>query len=341
MAHIGIFGVEGWEREYLLGKLSAGGHAVDVHETPLDEQHLPVDRDYDVISVFVGSRITPAVLDAFPKLGLVTTRSTGYDHVDVAYAAKKGIKVGYVPHYGEHTVAEFAMGLILTLSRRLYESVARMKEGGKFSSEGLEGFDLQDKTLGVVGAGRIGRHLIKMAKGFDMRVIAYDRNPNPAYAQELEFSYKNFDEVLAESDVISLHVFYSPETHHLINKDNINKIKKGAVLINTARGPVVETEALALALKKGILAGAGLDVLEEEGTLLDEMGYWNRDADDDAPETNLRVILQNHILLGMPNVIITPHNAFNTREAKTRILDADFENITSFFSSSSPKYPVS
>ncbi|OGM90613.1 hypothetical protein A2755_03615 [Candidatus Wolfebacteria bacterium RIFCSPHIGHO2_01_FULL_48_22] len=336
MANIALFHISGWEREYLTKKLTDAGHSVDVYDHSLDAEHLPDKRDYEVLSVFVGSAVTPDVIDAFGSVKLITTRSTGYDHVDIAHARQKGISVGYVPHYGENTVAEFAMGLLLTLSRKLYLGIDRIKETAQFSYEGLEGFDLKGKTVGVIGTGRIGKHFIQMLKGFDARVVAYDVYPNKELAAELGYTMVSLDELYAASDIISLHCPCTPKTTHLLNKEAFSKMKKGVVLINTARGALIQTEALVAALQNGTVAGAGLDVLEEEGVASDEMGYVMHGGSLDKART----MLANHILMDHPNVVITPHNAFNTKEAKTRILDADFENITSFLTSSVPAFPV-
>ncbi len=328
MNKIAFFEAKGWEAEYLQKAMTHAGIECDVYKEFLSGDKLPQKNDYEAISVFVGSSITKEVIDHFPNLKLITTRSTGFDHIDLDYARSKNIALGYVPYYGENTVAEFAMGLILTLSRKLYLSIDRIKEREGFSFDGLMGTDLKGKTLGIIGAGHIGQRVIKMAKGFEMNVIAFDRYPKPELAQSLGFEYKLFDEVISQSDFISLHLFYAPETHHIINKNNIEKIKKGAYLINTARGPLVETEALVIALEKGILAGAGLDVLEEEDALKDEQAYWLKNFSDN--KTNMEAILFNHLLMNMSNVVITPHNAFNTKEAIMRILDTDIENITGF-----------
>ncbi len=336
---IALFDAKGWEAEYLKNALTQGGFDCDVYGGELNENNLPPKNDYDSISVFISSKINKAVIDYFPNLKLITTRSTGFDHIDLDYTKSKNIKLGYVPYYGENTVAEFAMGLILTLSRKLYWNIERIKVEDKFNFDGLTGVDLKGKTLGVIGAGHIGQHLIKMAKGFEMNVIAFDRNPNPQIASDLGFEYKTLDEVLGQSDFISLHLFYAPETHHVINKESIKKIKKGAYLINTARGPLVETEALVMALKDETLAGAGLDVLEEEDVLKDEMGYWLK-FEKTAEPTNMENVLYNHILMDMPNVIITPHNAFNTKEAITRILDNDIANTEDFFAKGEVKTPI-
>lgn len=334
MSKIALFQAEGWQAEYEKNALAAKGFAVDVITTPLDAEHLPVARDYDAVSMFVGSACTKEVIDAFPNLKVITTRSTGFDHIDCARAKEKNIPVGYVPYYGENTVAEYAIGLMLSLSRKLYWSMDRIKRTENFSFDGLEGFDLKGKTIGIVGTGHIGQHVMEMLKGFGVTIIAYDAYPNQKLAEQFGFSYVSLDELLGRADITTIHVPYLPSTHHLINKNNIEKIKKGAYLVNTARGAIVETEALVLALKKGILAGAALDVLEEEGILKDEMGYWLKDKPG-TDYSNMETDLFNHILMDMPNVLVTPHNAFNSREANTRILDTDIANIAAFFENGS------
>ncbi len=320
-----FFEIEEWEAEYL--RQSLPGHSLLFTKEKLDKDHLPGDGDIDAVSVFTKSKIDAPVMAALPKLKLIATRTTGYDHIDIAEAGKRGITVSSVPSYGENTVAEFAMGLLLCISRKIFKSYDRIRETGSFSLDGLQGFDLKGKTIGVVGTGRIGRHLIKMARGFDMNVIAYDAFPNEASSAELGFRYVAFEELLSSSDVISLHVPDLPSTRHMINMENINHIKRGAILINTARGTIVETSALVKALNDGILGGAGIDVLEEEVPIRDEREFLLSGRTDDH---NLKTILENHLLIDMENVIITPHNAFNTKEALERILGTTSENIVNF-----------
>lgn len=327
MTSIALFQSSGWGSEYMKKALEKKGFAVDVYEELLDADHLPDIRSYNVLSVFVGSTIDQEVLDAFPSLSLITTRSTGFNHIDIEACRKKGVRVGYVPHYGEHTVAEFAFGLMLTLSRKLFPAVDRIKETSKFSFEGLEGFDLKGKTLGVIGTGRIGRHVIRMAQGFDMRVVAFDAFPDEAYGKEVGISYVSLEELLSVSDVVTLHLPYTDATHHILDREKLFSMKKGALLINTARGALVETAGLVEALSSGHLGGAGLDVLEEEGVVKDEMGFLLRKDEGH----DLRAVVANHLLMDMENVVITPHTAFNTREAKQRIYDGDIANIVSFF----------
>ncbi len=336
---IAFFEIEKWEAEYVEKNLKSidGKMQFVFFEGKLNKENLPQDRDFDAISIFVGSKADKDVIDAFPNLKLITTRSTGFDHVDLARAKEKGILTGYVPGYGDNTVAEFAFGLLLALSRKIYLGVDRIKETSTFSFEGLRGFDLKDKVIGIVGTGRIGQYSIKIAKGFGMNVIAFDAIPNEKMAQELGFKYVLFDELLAQSDVITIHVPYLPSTHHLINKGNISKIKKGAILINTARGAIVETDAMIQAIGEGILGGAGLDVLEEEGVIQDEKSLLLYGHPE---EHNLKTVLENHVLMDMPNVLITPHMAFDTTEALQRILDTDIGNIKEYINKGETKFKI-
>lgn len=325
---IGFFGIKEWEREYIeTRKEKLPGAEFVFTEEILSEEHSPVADDFDAISVFVDSSVTAKVLEKLPKLKFIVTRSTGYDHIDLKACKKKDIAVSFVPSYGENTVAEFAFALILSLSRKIYEAYDRIRETGNWSFDGLQGFDLKGKTIGVVGTGKIGRHSINIAKGFGMKVIAYDAFPNEEMAKELEFEYKTLDDLFKESDVITIHVPYMKETHHLINAERLALMKKTALLINTSRGAVVETEALVCALKDKKIGGAGIDVFEEEGVTKDEMDFL---VEGKAEGHNLKTIIANHVLVDMPNVIVTPHNAFNTREALERILDTTIENIDGY-----------
>lgn len=296
-------------------------------EEILSDEHLPKETNFEAISVFVDSAVTKNVLDKLPNLKFIATRSTGYDHIDMAAAKARGITISSVPSYGENTVAEMAFGLLLTLSRKIYEGFDRIRETGNWSVEGLQGFDLRGKTIGVVGTGRIGKHSIAIAKGFGMNVVGFDAHPDQKLAKELGFKYLSIDELLKVSDVVTLHVPYLPETHHLMNKENLAKMKKGAILINTSRGAVVETAALVQALQSGHLGGAGLDVLEEEGVVKDEMDFL---VSGKAEGHDWKTIIANHVLVDMPNVVITPHNAFNTKEAIERILDTTIDDISCY-----------
>ncbi len=318
------FGQEEWEREYITGKLV--GHEVVFCLGSLQDNTTVDTTDVEAVSIFVNSPMHADEMNRFPKLRLIATRSTGFDHVDVVEAKKRGITVTSVPSYGVNTVAEFAFALLLALSRRICEAHKRV-EHGSFSQKNLEGFDLAGKTIGVVGLGRIGVHTARIAKGFDMNLLAFDMHQDESLAQSIGFKYAQLPELFGSSDIISIHVPYLPSTHHLINMDTIKTIKRGAYLINTARGAVVETVALVQALKDGIIAGAGLDVLEEEGDMADEMKLL---VAPHPSEDELRTVLANHYLMSHPRVIVTPHVAFDTREAIMRILDTTAVNILSF-----------
>jgi D-lactate dehydrogenase len=320
-----FFELEQWEKEMIDPYFRE--HEVVYVDDILDAQHMPIHTDADVICVFVNSHIDAAVLAQFPQLKMIATRSTGYDHIDIAAANTAGVTVSYVPGYGDHTVAEFAFGLILALSRKLYQSIDQIKETGSFSLHGLRGFDLKDKTIGIVGTGRIGKCAIQIAKGFGMKPIAFDIFPDIAFAQKNEVAYVPFAEILTTSDIISIHCPLTEKTRHLIHTENVGTMKKGVILVNTARGPIIETEALVKGLREGIIAGVGLDVLEEEGDTKDEIHSL---ANDNNDVNKLKIILQNHVLMRMPNVIITPHNAFNTKEALARILETTAQNIKNF-----------
>ncbi|MCX6787283.1 MAG: NAD(P)-binding domain-containing protein [Candidatus Kaiserbacteria bacterium] len=332
---IHYFSGEKWEEEFVRTKLQ--GEDIVFHEGSLATFPDLTDPEAAVLCTFVESKIGEAEFARFPALKLIATRSTGFDHIDLAAAKARSITVVNVPFYGENTVAEFAFALLLALSRRIIDADEHVRETGSFSHDNLRGFDLAGKTIGVIGTGHIGVHVIRMANGFGMKVIGFDAYPNVELAQKLGFSYVPLTELLAASDIVTIHVPYNKDTHHLINKENIKNLKKGAHLINTARGTVVETEALVEALKNGTLAGAGLDVLEEEGDMNDELALLT------APhpkESELKTVLENHYLINHPRVIVTPHLAFNTTEAVTRILDTTIENIKNF-SAGSPTNIVS
>jgi D-lactate dehydrogenase len=322
---IGFFELEGWENKTL--RENFPNDELFFSKDKLEPTNVPLQRDFDVISVFVNSVIDKDVLAQFPNLKFITTRSTGFDHIDINYCKERGIKVGYVPNYGMNTVAEYAFSLLLNLTRKTYQAIDQIKERGDFSLVGLRGIDIKGKTLGIIGMGRIGKESAKIAKGFGMNVIAFDLFPDAKAAAEIGYQYVSLEDLLKNSDVITIHAVYNESTHHLINENNFQLIKKGAYLVNTARGAIVQTEALIVALKKGILAGYATDVLEDEGEVKDELKYLTQTR---LKEDVIKNMLYDHILMEMPNVLITPHNAFNTVEALQRILDTTIDNIKGF-----------
>lgn len=321
---IHYFAGEKWEEQFVKEKLPQDTFVF--HDGPFSAFADLSDPEAEVLCTFMESKIADADMARFPGLKLIATRSTGFDHIDLAAAKARGITVCNVPFYGENTVAEFAFALLLTLSRRVIDADERVRSG-TFSPKDLRGFDLEGKTIGVVGCGHIGMHVIKMANGFGMKVLGFEVHQDPDRARDWNFTYASMDELLAQSDIITLHVPYNEHTHHLLNAENMKHIKRGAYLINTARGAVVETEALVAALKDGSLAGAALDVLEEEGDMADETMLL---TNPHPKEEELRVTLANHYLIDHPRVIVTPHVAFNTQEAVERIVSTTTDNIKSF-----------
>lgn len=224
--------------------------------------------------------------------------------------------------YGANTVAEHTFALILALTRKLHRCLERTVRGD-FNSEGLRGVDLEGKTFGCLGTGDIGRHALRIARGFNMRRIAFDIKPDPQAARDLEFEYVDFDTLLEQSQILSLHVPYNKKTHHIIDAAALAKLPQGAIVVNTARGGLIDPQALLDALESGHLGGAALDVLEGEKAIGEEAELLKSSYDMDS----LRSVVRNHALLQMPNVIITPHVAFNSEEALRRILDTTLENI--------------
>lgn len=319
---------EDWEREYFEKGISQEANfEVEFLKGRIQDHPDLKDEQTEILSVFVGSKITGKILDNFPNLKYINTRSTGFDHIDIEEAKKRGIKISNVPAYGSQTVAEFAFALLLTISRKIFPAYDQILEKGDFNKEALRGFDLNGKTLGIVGVGKIGLNVIKIANGFGMSVIAFDKNPDEKLAQENNFEYVDFNNLLEKADIISLHLPYNSHTHHFINKEAFAKMKKGVVLLNTSRGGVIDTEALVEALKEEKLAGAGLDVLEAEIYMGKELDLLQ---DGNSKDSDIETVLHNHYLIDHPNVIITPHNAFNTKEAIERIFDTSIENIKAF-----------
>lgn len=328
MAKIVFTELEGWEESYL--KENLPGQELILLTRPFEAGDMATLADADVLSPFIYTPIKQAELEKFSRLKFIATRSTGYDHIDVAAAQAKGVVVSNVPYYGENTVAEHTWALILSLSRKIFQSYERTERGNFQIDATLRGFDLKGKTLGVVGCGHIGQHVVRIARAFEMRVLVYDTKPNAAIATELGFTYVSLDALLKESDVITLHAPYLPATHHLLNAENMKLIKRGAVLVNTARGGLLDTQALVQALQSGVLAGAGLDVLEEESNVREESQVLSPEFHKTVDYRNL---VANHVLITRNDVIITPHNAFNSKEAIQRILDTTIENIKGFLAS--------
>jgi D-lactate dehydrogenase len=335
---------ESLNEDFFRAQLGAGHELV--FADGLDE----VPADVEILSVFIHSTVSAEFLAGHPALRLIVTRSTGYDHIAVAEARDRGVTVCRVPNYGENTVAEHSFALLLALSRRLRESLAAYSSN-RFSYQALRGFDLMGKTFGIIGTGRIGLHAARIARGFQMEVLAYDLNTQPLVAATLDFEYVSFEELLGRSDVISLYIPLLPETRHMINRETLARCKRGVVLINTARGALVETDALLEALESGQAGGAGLDVLEDERVLqqagtriigeeivshIQQSGTPEPSPDYEEPlqrrerVEELRNLVRNSRLVERPDVIFTPHSAFNSTEAVARIDEQTVRGIRKF-----------
>jgi D-lactate dehydrogenase len=323
--NIAMFETEEWERQASL-RLEPR-HRVQCVAESLDGRNAANFSDAEVASPFVNSRLDATVLSHFPKLKLIATRSTGYDHIDLHYCAAHGITVSNVPDYGDSTVAEHVFTLLLAVARNLVEAVERTRRG-RFTQTGLRGFELRDRVIGVVGTGRIGLRVIEIARGFGMHVIAYDLYPDEPAAIRLGFAYKSFDQLLSDSDVLTLHVPATSGTHHMISDREFSRMKQGTFLINTARGNIVDVEAMVRALAGGRLRAAGLDVLPQEPLIREEAAIFHEGVVRDAED--FKALVANHVLLRFPNVVVTPHNAYNTDAALERIIATTLANIEAF-----------
>jgi D-lactate dehydrogenase len=316
------------ETARLRAALDAAGVRAELRATPDPVRGEPPEGlglGVAVLSVFVGSRVDRPLLEACPDLRLVATRSTGYDHVDLAACTAGGVAVANVPTYGENTVAEHTFALILALSRNVHKAWVRTQRGD-FSIQDLQGFDLRGRTIGLIGVGHIGLHAAKIARGFGMRVLASDPRPQPLLAELVGFDYVELEELVASADIVSLHAPLLPATRHLVDRELLKRFKRGALLVNTARGGLVDTEALLWALDEGILAGAGLDVLEGEELLTEDRRRLALERD----EASLRVLVENQLLAGREDVVVTPHVGFDSVEAVQRIAEVTAANIAAF-----------
>ncbi len=312
------FDTEDWERDYLEGK--TGGMDIEFFQESLTAEKADEIEDFDAVTVFVESKVDEEVIQKI-DVDYVACRSTGYDHVDLEAAEEKNVTVLNVPEYGGTTVAEHTFGLILALSRKIYSAVRKVDEG-EFDHKGLRGFDLKGKTLGVIGTGSIGQNVIRIANGFDMDVIASDPYPDKEVADELGFMYVSMDDLLEKADIITIHCPLTDGTKHLLSDEEFSRMQD-TVLVNTSRGEIIDTEALIEALEGGKVSEAGLDVLEEECYIEDDVKYLS----DLKEKCDPQIILEDHILMNRDDVLITPHNAFNSQEALYRIEDTTLRNL--------------
>ena len=260
MAQIYFYDASELDKEQLTAGLESTDHAWHYVEGSVSLDN--IDPETEVLSVFVTSTVTADIIDALPKLRLIACRSTGFNNIDLKRAEERDVVVVNVPTYGEATVAEYAFTLLLALSRKLPQTLTAFDT--EIMSQALMGNDLSEKVIGIIGTGRIGQHAIKMAHGFNMNVVAYDPFPKYGLDTELQFEYMSLEDVLQKSDVVTIHAPFVGTNRHLINADSLRLMKPNALLINTARGELVDTKALTEALQEHRIAGAAVDVLEGE-----------------------------------------------------------------------------
>lgn len=327
MVKIVYFDVQDDEKEFL-NKNNDGLYDYYLTSNSLNDLSvLPSEyADAEIISVFTTSRVGRDVLEQFSNLKLIALRSVGFNHIDLDYCIEKGITVENTPNYGNKSVAEFALALLLDVCRKVTKSYIQYKEA-QVDVQGLIGWELGGKTVGIIGLGAIGKEFARLAYGFDMRILGVDLNEKNELVDKYKVEYTDFDTLLSESDFISLHTPLTKNNYHMFDESAFKKMKPSSVLINTARGELIDTSALFNALSKKEIAGAGLDVLESEETIsdVDYLIDINR-----LNECALKHTILNTRLQQLPNVIITPHIAYNTKEAIHRILNTTMSNIKSY-----------
>lgn len=314
-----IYSTHNFEKTHLKQANQSHQHELDCVDTKLDTSTVALSLGYECISVFVTDLLDETILTTLSKNGvkLIALRSKGYDHIDLKSAKYLGIKIVRVPGYSPYSVAEFALSLILTLNRKIHKSYMRTREGN-FSLDGLVGFDLNSKTVGVVGTGEIGKTFVKIMSGFGCKIIAYDIAPDYLFASKNNLQYCTKEKLLAESDIISLHLPLNEDTKHFVNNLTLSMMKNNVMIINTGRGALIDTKALIEFLKNGHVGSAGLDVYENE------INYFCNLTDH---------ILEDDVLarlLTFTNVIITGHQAFLTETALNNISETTLSNITNF-----------
>ncbi len=315
-----FFDTHAFEKDFFCQSPLAPNHEITFFEGRLTEKSAPLAKGFPCVCPFVNDDLSAPVLKELHQNGtrLIALRSAGFNHVDLHCANELGLRVVRVPEYSPYSVAEHALGLLQCLNRKLHRAYNRVREGN-FSLDGLMGFDLHGKTVGVIGTGRIGSAFIKICKGFGCEVIAYDKYPDENLSQELGFPYVSLEELYKKSKIISLHIPLCEDTHHLIEEKAIALMQEGVFLINTSRGGLVETKALIQGLKSGKIGAAGLDVYEAESD------YFFRDHSSETlrDDTLAR-------LMTFPNVILTSHQGFLTEEALRRIAETTFSNVSAY-----------
>lgn len=326
--HVAIFSTKSYDKTYL-DSANAGRHQLSYLESRLDISTVAAATGAEAVSIFVNDVADAKVLAALAsmRVKLIALRCAGFNNVDLEAAQLHGITVARVPEYSPYSVAEHAVALMLSLNRKIHRASARVREAN-FSLEGLMGFDLHGKTVGLIGTGKIGLCVAKIMAGFGCKVLAYDPVPNQQCI-EAGATYVSLQDIYKNSDIISLHCPLTPQTHHLIDEQAIAMMKKGVMLINISRGAVIDTRAIIRGLKSGVIGSLGLDVYEEEENL------FFRDLSSTVIHDDVFARL-----LTFPNVVITGHQAFFTHEALTEIANTTIANISAYEETSRALYPV-
>jgi D-lactate dehydrogenase len=316
---IAVCSAHPYDRQFLQEANATFGHELSFFDARLNEETRQMVAGFPAICAFVNDTLNEAVLQALAQQGtqLIALRCAGFNNVDLAAAARHGIRIVRVPAYSPHSIAEHTLALILTLNRKTHRAYNRVRDGN-FSLDGLLGFELRGRTIGIIGTGRIGLATAEILRGFGCRLLAHDPYPNPE-CLALGARYVTLDELYRESDLISLHCPLNQESFHLINAAAIGKMKRGVTIINTSRGAVIDTPAVIAALKSGRIGGLGLDVYEQEGDLFFQ-------------DLSCQVIQDDMFerLLSFPNVLITGHQGFFTAEALASIARTTLNNVRVF-----------
>jgi len=316
---LAFFSTKPYDQRFFEAANQDAGHELAFFETKLTAKTAPLADGYDGVCVFVNDPLDQSVLStlADQRCKLILLRCAGYNNVDLEAAERLGMTVCRVPVYSPYAVAEHTVALILSLNRKVHKAYNRVRDGN-FAIDGLIGFDLHDKTIGIVGTGRIGQILAKICIGFGLNVLAHDLKPN-ADLQAIGVNYVPFDQLIQRSDIVSLLCPLTPDTHHLISKDVVKQMKPGVMLVNTSRGGLIDAKALIAGLKTGQIGSVALDVYEEEGDVFFE------DLSDQVLQDDTLARL-----LSFPNVLITSHQAFFTKEAMQKIATTTLANATGY-----------
>lgn len=316
---VAVFSTKPYDEAFLLAANALSGHEFEFFEERLNKNTVALAEGADAVCAFVNDTLNAGVLDSLHKLRVrfIALRCAGFNQVDLRHAEALGLKVAHVPAYSPYAVAEFALTLILALNRKIHRAYNRVRDGN-FSIEGLEGFDLNGCTVGVIGTGRIGLVFARLMSGFGVNILGYDHFRNPAFPDE-GGQYVDLETLFAESDIISLHCPLTPETFHMINEQTIGRMKEGVMIVNTSRGGLVDASAVIDGLKSGQIGYLGLDVYEQEADVFYENLSETIIGDD---------VLQ--LLIGFPNVLITSHQAYFTDNALRNIAETTIRNLTVF-----------